>query len=205
MDVQLQELIEKIKAEGVKAAEEDGERIRKEAQKRAEQIVAQAHSEAADLVRQARAETTRFEQTAREALRQAGRNTILSLRARITEMFRRLIEEETRQALTGNVLQEAIVTLIKNWSKQQLADLEVLLPPAELEKIDSALRGRLGEELRKGVEIKPLAELKAGFRVGMKDGSAYYNFTDQGIAEILSEYVNPRLSEIIQEAVGNGS
>jgi V/A-type H+-transporting ATPase subunit E len=39
----------------------------------------------------------------------------------------------------------------------------------------------------------------------MKDGSAYYNFTSEGIAEILGEYVNPSLGELIQRAVDKES
>jgi len=205
MDAQLQELIDKIKAEGVKTAEAEAERIRNEAKKRADEIIAQAHKSSSDIVATARAEASRFEQTAQEAIRQAARNTILSLRAKITEMFRALIEGETRQVLTGKVLQEGIVTLLKGWSRQQVANLEVLLPPGELKKIDAALRSSLAEELKKGVEIKPLPGLKAGFRVGMKDGSAYYNFTSEGIAELLGEYVNPSLAEIIQNAVDKES
>ena len=183
MDAQLQELIDKIKAEGVKKAEAEAEAIRKEAKRRADEIIAHAHKTSSEIVTNARLEASRFERTAQEAVRQAARKTILSLRGKITEMFR------------------AVVTLIKGWNRQQVADLEVLMPPAELKKLDSALRSSLAEELKKGVEIKPLPGLKAGFRVGMKDGSAYYNFTSEGIAEILGEYVNPSLAELIQNAV----
>jgi V/A-type H+-transporting ATPase subunit E len=58
----------------------------------------------------------------------------------------------------------------------------------------------LAVELQKGVELKPFPEIEAGFRIAMKDGSAYYNFTDRGIAEILAEYLNPKIAEIVQEA-----
>jgi V/A-type H+-transporting ATPase subunit E len=116
-------------------------------------------------------------------------------------MFRTLIEVETQKVLTGRVLEEAIVTLIKGWSKQQSAELEVLVPPAELKKIDAALRSSLAAELKKGLEIKPFSGLKAGFRVGMRDGAAYYDFTAAEIAEVLGEYLNPNLAELVRDAV----
>jgi len=53
--------------------------------------------------------------------------------------------------------------------------------------------------------LNPFPELQAGFRIAMKDGSAYYNFSDQGIAEIMAEYMNPRIAEIVREAVGKES
>ena len=205
MDVQLQELIDKIKSEGIKTAEQESARVLKEAEHKANDILADAHKEASSIIAKAREEEHRFEQTAREAVKQAGRNTILSLRTRVTEIFDALIAEETKQAYSLKVLEEAIVSLIKAWNKEQVSNLQVLLSSSDLKKIEKQLKSRLAAELKKGVELKPFPELQAGFRIAMKDGSAYYNFSDQGIAEILAEYMNPRIGGIVQEAVGKES
>jgi V/A-type H+-transporting ATPase subunit E len=200
MDVQLQELIDKIKSEGIKSAEKEAARVLKNAQHKANDIIASAHDEASGIIGKAKEEVDRFEHTAKEAVKQAGRNTILSLRTRITELFDALIVEQAKEAYTPKVLEEAIVSLIKSWSKEQIPNLRVLLPPSDLKKIEKQLKSRLAAELKKGVELKPFPELAAGFRIAMKDGSSYYNFTDQGIAEILAEYLNPKIAEIVQEA-----
>jgi V/A-type H+-transporting ATPase subunit E len=63
----------------------------------------------------------------------------------------------------------------------------------------------LSEELKKGVVLKPVAHIDAGFRVGEKNGSAYYDFTAGGVAEILAEYLNPRLAEIMKSLSGKGA
>jgi V/A-type H+-transporting ATPase subunit E len=201
MDIQLQELIDRIKSEGIKTAEQESARIIKEAQHKANDIVAGAHDEASGIVAKAKQQVQRFEQTATEAVQQAARNTILSLRTRVIEIFDALLAEQTGQAYSREVLQEAIVSLIKAWNKEQVANLEVLLSASDLKKIEKELKGRLSEELKKGLELKPFPELQAGFRIAMKDGSAYFNFSDQGIAEILSEYLNPKIAEIVQNAV----
>jgi V/A-type H+-transporting ATPase subunit E len=200
MDVQLQELIDKIKSEGIKSAEKEAARVLKNAQHKANDIIASAHDEASGIIGKAKEEVDRFEHTAKEAVKQAGRNTILSLRTRITELFDALIAEQAKEAYTPKVLEEAIVSLIKSWSKEQIPNLRVLLSPSDLKKIEKQLKSRLAAELKKGVELKPFPELAAGFRIAMKDGSSYYNFTDQGIAEILAEYLNPKIAEIVQEA-----
>jgi V/A-type H+-transporting ATPase subunit E len=201
MDVQLQELIDRIKSEGIKTAEEQAERMRAEAQAKADQILAGAHKTAAQIVAEARAEAARFEQNAREALKQAGRDMLLSLKSRMTEMFEALLQRESRGAYTPAVLEEAVVGLVKGWAAGKAADLQVLLPADQLGALEKALHSRLAGEIKKGLEIKPLPGLDAGFRVGTKDGSAYYDFSDQGIAEILAEFLTPRLGEIIQQAV----
>ncbi|UCF99025.1 MAG: V-type ATP synthase subunit E [Spirochaetaceae bacterium] len=200
MDVQLQELIDKIKLEGIKSAEQESARVLKEAEHKANDIIAAAHKEASGIISSAKEEVHRFEQTAKEAVQQAGRNTILSLRTRITELFDALIAQETKEALSPKVLEEAVVSLIKAWSKEQTSNLQVLLSSSDLKKVEKQLKSRLAAELKKGVELKPFPELRAGFRIAMKDGSAYYNFTDQGIAEILAEYLNPKIAEIVQDA-----
>jgi V/A-type H+-transporting ATPase subunit E len=205
MDVQFQELIDKIKSEGIKTAEQESARVLKEAEHKANDILADAHNEASSIIAKAKAEARRFEQTAREAVKQAGRNTILSLRTRVTEIFDAMIAEETKQAYSLKVLEEAIVSLIKAWNKEQVPNLQVLLSSSDLKKIEKQLKSRLAAELKKGVELKPFPELQAGFRIAMKDGSAYYNFSDQGIAEIMAEYMNPRIAEIVREAVGKES
>ena len=46
MDVQLQELIDKIKSEGIKSAEKESKKIIREAQQKANEIIASAHDEA---------------------------------------------------------------------------------------------------------------------------------------------------------------
>ena len=200
MDVQLQELIEKIKSEGIKSAERESARVLKEAQHKANDIIAVAHNEASGIIAKAKDEVQRFEHTAKDAVAQAGRNTILSLRTRITELFDALIAEQTKEAYTTQVLEEAIVSLIKSWGKEQIPNLQVLLSSSDLKKVEKQLKSRLAAEFKQGLELKPFPEIQAGFRISMKDGSAYYNFTDQGIAEILAEYLNPKIAEIVQEA-----
>jgi V/A-type H+-transporting ATPase subunit E len=201
MDAQLNELIAKIKSEGVKNAEEKGAAIIHQAQKKADEMLAAAEKKASALLAEAQAEARRFEQTGRESLQQASRDVLLTLKSRIIELFDAVVLSETREALSSGTLGEAIVSLIKSWNPNELAGLELLLSAEDLSKLEKKLRAGLAAELKKGVEIKPSARVQAGFQIGEKNGAAYYNFTDQGIAEILSEYLNPKIAECVNEAI----
>ena len=205
MEVQLQELLDKIKSEGVKAAEAESARIREEAEKRSREMLQRAEQEATEIVARAREEAARFEQTSREAVKQAARNAILGVRQGVVEIFDALLRQETREALSGPNLAEVIVALVKAWPEKEVSSLEALLPPDDLSKLEKGLKARLLEEMKKGFELKPLPALEAGFRIALKDGSAYYSFTDQGIAEILAEYLNPRLAGLMSQAATPGS
>ena len=59
MDVQLQELIDKIKKDGVASAENEAAKIVAEAEKNAEKIIADAQEKAAEIGKNAKAETER--------------------------------------------------------------------------------------------------------------------------------------------------
>ena len=52
MDVQLQELIDKIKKDGVAAAEKDAAKIIADSEKKAEAIIEEAQSKAAEIIKE---------------------------------------------------------------------------------------------------------------------------------------------------------
>ena len=57
MDVQLQELIDKIKKDGVASAEAEAAKIVEASEKKAESIIADAQEKAAEIIKNAKAET----------------------------------------------------------------------------------------------------------------------------------------------------
>ena len=52
--------------------------------------------------------------------------------------------------------------------------------------------------MKKGVEIMASSQLQAGFRVSEKGGSAYYDFSDRGITDVLMDFLNPKVAEILK-------
>jgi len=52
-----------------------------------------------------------------------------------------------------------------------------------------------------GVELKPVKGAKAGFRIGEKNGAAYYDFSADAVADMLSAYLNTRLAAIMSSAL----
>ena len=78
MDVQLQELIDKIKKDGVASAENASAAIIAEAEKKAAQIVADAEAKAENILKSAKTETERMEKSSKDAIAQAGRNLLIS-------------------------------------------------------------------------------------------------------------------------------
>ena len=201
MDVQLQELIDKIKKDGVASAENEAAKIVAEAEKNAEKIIADAQEKADEIVKNAKAETERMEKASEEAIIQAGRNMLLSFKESIISELDGLIKTETENAQTKEILAKLIPETVKAWSKNaDASELSVLLSEKDLKSLESSLVSELKGEIAKGLEIKPDKTLSYGFRIGVKNGAAYYDYSAESLSEMFAAYLNPKVAALIKIA-----
>ena len=201
MDVQLQELIDKIKKDGVASAENEAAKIVAEAEKNAEKIIADAQEKAAEIVKNAKAETERMEKASEEAIIQAGRNMLLSFKESIISELDGLIKTETENSQTKEILAKLIPETVKAWSKNaDASELSVLLSEKDLKSLEASLISELKGEIAKGLEIKPDKTLSYGFRIGVKNGAAYYDYSAESLSEMFAAYLNPKVAALIKIA-----
>lgn len=199
MDVQIKELIDKIKNDGVKTGEESAARIIADAESRAADILKKAKSDADTLVATAKADAAKAERSGQEALRQAGRDLVLTVRSEIEGIFAQVMEAETAGALSGSVMTEAVSAAVKALAGDSPGDFDVLVPESSMANLETGLKSALGAQLSAGMEIRPFKGLEAGFRLSRKDGSAFFDFSDKEIAAMLGRYLNPKLAELLSE------
>lgn len=197
MDVQLKELIEKIKTDGVKTAEDKAAEIIRKAEIESAEIVDKANKEAQNIKENAKAEAERSEQSGKEALKQAGRDLIIDIKGQIGDIFTALLKEGTEEALTGKALAEGIASIIGNW-KGDVSDLSVLISEKQLGEIEKELKSKLAKQIKEGLDVKPFKGAAAGFRVSEQDGKAFFDFTDEVLADYLSRYLNASLAETLK-------
>lgn len=201
MDVQLQVLIDKIKQDGVASAEAESEKIIKDSEKKAEAIIADAQSKAAEIIKNAKAETERMEKASEEAIIQAGRNMLLSFKDSLISELDGLIQAETIKAESKDVLSKLVPETVKAWAKNSNAsELSVLLSEKDLKDLESSLTSELKAEIAKGLEIKPDKTLNAGFRIGVNNGAAYYDYSAESLAEMFAAYLNPKVAGLLKVA-----
>jgi V/A-type H+-transporting ATPase subunit E len=201
MEIQLQELIDKIKKEGIESASEEASRLKLDAEGEARRIVEAAQKEAAQIIATGKQDAERSQKAGEAALEQASRNLVLAFKAEIETLLGKITVREAAAAYGEDTLKAALPELLKSWAARGGSDdLAVLLPEGEIKKIEGWFKDKLASELKKGVELKSDRNLGAGFRIANKDGSAYYDFSAEAVAELLSAYLNPRLAEILKTA-----
>ena len=201
MDVQLQELIDKIKKDGVASAEETAAGIIAEAEKKAAAIIDDAKQKAEGFEKEAKAKASSQQKAGEDALKQASRNLLISFRDGIGAQLRAIVEDETVKAYSKDLLTRLVPETVKAWSaKSDAGELSVLLSRSDLDDLEGGLKGALKDEISKGLEIKSDKTLESGFRIGLKDGSAYYDYSAESVAELFSAYLNPRIAQIMKDA-----
>lgn len=201
MDVQLQELIDKIKKDGVATAEKQAAQIIDEAERKSEGIISEAQAKAADIIKSAKNETSRMEKASEEAIIQAGRNLLLSFKDSLIQELDSLIQSETEKSLSKDVLTQLVPQTVQEWAKKSDAsELSVLLSEKDLNALNSSFTQSLKAEISKGLEIKPDKTLTAGFRIGVNNGSAFYDYSAESLAELFAAYLNPKVAGLMKDA-----
>jgi hypothetical protein len=77
------------------------------------------------------------------------------------------------------------------------------LSPEDWRQLEEGLRSGLQGIFKDGLVLKPVAGIEKGFRIGVQGENAHYDLTDKGIAELLSEYLSPRVARFLKDGDGN--
>ena len=180
MELQIKDLIDSIKTEGIDAANEEAERIIAEAHKKAVAIVSKAEGEAQSTLEAARREIELLKQSAEADAQQARRDAVLSFKEEIQKEFEKILKADVSKTVSGDALADLI--------RAGLAGEDVSEYAVELASVDDGIKAALAEEIRNGLEIRPVRGIHAGFRLAAKDGSGFFDCTDEAIAQMLTPY-----------------
>ena len=202
MDIQLHELIEKIKKDGIESAQAGAAKLKSDAEAEAKKIVDDAKREAGVIAAKAKEDAERSEKAGIAALEQASRNLILAFKGEIQELLDKLVAEAVSSSYSVETIKGILPELIKNWAVKNTDSLSVLLSEADLAKLDDAFKAKLASALKGGVELKAVKKLEKGFHIVEKDGSAFYDFSAESVGAMLSTYLNPKLAEILKGSEG---
>lgn len=201
MEIQLQELIDQIKKDGVKVAEEKAKSIVDEAKTKAEKIIADANAQADKILSDAKAETERMTKSSEDSIRQAGRNLLISFRESVTRELKTILSDNINAVYSSETMAKLIINIVEGWAeKPDAEDISVILNTADMNKLEETLLSALKEKMLKGVTLKTNNNLDAGFRISVNNGSAYYDYSAEAVVEMISNYLSPKVIELLKEA-----
>jgi V/A-type H+-transporting ATPase subunit E len=197
MDIQLQELIEKIKKDGIETASKEAAAVKANAEAEAKRIVEAARKEAEGLISSGKEDAERSEKAGIAAVEQASRNLVLSFKEEIQSLLDRIVSRETTAAFNADTIKSVLPDVIKGLSLNK--SIDVIVNEKDAGAIDSWAKGAISAEISKGLVIKA-GKVGAGFKVAEKDGSAYFDFSAEAVTEAFTAYLNPRLGNALKSA-----
>ncbi len=201
MEIQLQELIDQIKKDGVEAAEAQAAAILETAEAEAAKIIAEANAQADKLMADAKNENERTVKSAEDAIRQAGRNLLISFRESVTKELKAIIGENVSSVYSDNSLSQLIIKAIEGWTMKPDADeLSVILSSNDLEKLEETLLAELKAKMLTGVTLKANDNVDGGFRIAVNGDGAYYDYSKEAVTDMLSSYLSPKITALLKEA-----
>ncbi|MCR5760967.1 MAG: hypothetical protein K6F82_03065 [Sphaerochaetaceae bacterium] len=180
MELQINDLVSSIRKEGIDEARKEASAIIKEAEKKAEEIVSSAKEEAAKVLADAEKKIDTLKQSAKAGAKQAERDALLSFKKEVENQFKKILANETSKVLKSDALAALIKAAIQG---EDVSELKL-----EISEADAAVKASLAEEVKKGLKICPVKDIEAGFRVADKDGSGFFDCTDEEIAAILAPF-----------------
>ena len=201
MEIQLQELIEQIKKDGVEAAETEAEAILNAAKAEAEKIVADAREKADKMLQNAKLENERMVKSSEDAIRQAGRNLLISFRESVSRELNVIVGETVTAAYSSEDFEKLVMAAVDNWSrKPDVDDLSVILNTEDLEKMEGTMLAALKDRMMQGVTLKANDNFDGGFRIAVNEGSAYYDYSAEAVVDMLSAYLSQKVTVLLKEA-----
>ena len=201
MEIQLQELIDQIKKDGIEAAETESKSIVDSAKAQAERIIADAQAQADKILLNAENESERMMRSSEEAIRQAGRNLLISFRESVTRELNAIIGKGVTAVYSSDMFAQLVVNVVECWAnKPDAEDIAVILNSEDLKSLEENLLAGLKDRMLKGVTLKANDNFDGGFRIAVNNGSAYYDYSAEAVVDMISNYLSPKVTELLKEA-----
>ncbi len=201
MEVQLNELIEQIKKEGVEAAEIEAKSIIDSANADAQKIISEAKEKAEKIIADAKSENDKIVKSSEEAIKQAGRNLLISFRESVAKELNAIVGEKVNNVYSDKDFNELLVKVLENWSKNSDSDnLELILNSEDLKAFEEQASALLKEKMLSGITLKANDNFDKGFRIAVENGSAYYDYSKEAVVEMLSGFLSPKVYKLLKEA-----
>ena len=205
----VQNLVDRIRDQGVLAATEKANKILRDAEAKSAKMLADAKLEVERMRENTRIEIESNHAAGLEALKLSARDAMLQLKAKVSSEFevfvQRLVTSATRDekfikdivlVLAGHVQEDLIGD-----KKIQILISDMILtgqPNEQLgERANQTILTLSSEMLREGVELIPSSDIEGGANVRLVNDKLEIDLSDKAISKLLYQRMMPRFQSIL--------
>ncbi len=213
ISVGVQELIEKLRSQGVASGREEADRVLTDARDEAAAIVATAKKEAEALLASAKKEAEFTVKSGEEALHMAGRNAVLELKDFLQKDF----AEQLQGSIAGEFKKEELLEkiILEVASRSSLAgekNVDVVLPQeiigvedlrenpeeAKAGKLMQMALGRAQESLLEGTRFEVGDKQQSGVCFRLRDKNVEVVLDENSVSEMVLKHLQPRFRVLLE-------
>jgi len=213
VSVGVQELLEKLRKQGVNSGRVEGDKILAEARAQVEAIIAKANKEADAIVVKAKKDADFIENAGKDSLEMAARNTVLELKSYLLEKFSSKVRDTISAELANeNLLQKMIVEVAGRAGISTESDLEVVLPQSVVgvqdlrDHPDKLQNGTLlyfvaeqaRDVLKEGVTFSVGDKSQTGVTFRLKDKDIQVDLDENAVSDMLLRHLQPRFRALLE-------
>jgi len=210
----VQELINRLRDEGVASGQTEAERLLADARVRSMEMLDQAKSEAESIVAKARAEAESIVNNGKESLRLASRDVVLRVREACDAEFRGRLKRMVQFKLADQkLLEKAILEIAASVRPESGQESRLLLSSSstseeELKKevsnvqpgsLTAFVLGLSSDILREGLSFGVSDDPSPSVRVQIVNDDVQFELTDETITAVLMQYLVPRYRAVLKK------
>ncbi|KIC47416.1 hypothetical protein RA28_07260 [Ruegeria sp. ANG-S4] len=211
-------LIDRLRNDGVAAGQAEAEKLRSEAKAEAARILADAKREADDYQKKARTESDNYREAGEEALNTAMRDAVLTMKAGLTDRFKKDVERlVTKEMADPDLLKQMILEVVGRATEGAKLDgkVQVILPTKiatqedikqnaddiQSGKLTKYVLGLTAKMLKENVELHASDDTQEGIRVRAEDQGVVLDLSDKAVASLLMEHLQPRFRAVLEGVI----
>lgn len=189
----LQELTDRLYAEGLAKGRDEGEKLLEQARQQASEIIAKAKAEAEGIVADAAKRSEDMLSKAASDVKMASSQALdLTRESILNAVTAKSVETGVRDALSNTEFsKQVILAAAKAFSTQNSCDLEVVLPESCRGELADYVKKEVASAIGRGIEVRLGKKFDGGLTIGPKDGGYFVSLTDATFVDIIKEYLRP--------------
>lgn len=189
----LQELTDRLYAEGLAKGRDEGEKILEQARQQAAEIIAKANAEAESIVASARKRAGDILTKTSSDVKMASSQALDAVRESILNVITaKSVEGGVKDVLNNTEFAKQVILAAANaFSTQNSCDLEIILPEVCSKDLANYVKNEVATAIGKGIDVKLGKKFAGGLTIGPKDGGYFVSLTDDTFTEIIKEYLRP--------------
>lgn len=193
--MKLEEITNKLYAEGVEKGNQEAQAIVAKAQEEAKAIVEKAKQEALEQLQKAEQKAQEIDAHTRSELKMFAEQSVNALKTEVTNLVNgKVVEDSVKAAMADpKFMQGIILKMAESMAKEGNVEIDA----KDAEALKKYFAANAKDLLNKGITINEVKGLKTDFQLKAEKGGYKLAFGDNEFVAYFKEFLRPQLVELL--------